>query len=209
VSPTRRDILKLSAGAVAATFAAPSIAAADPLPELFTAPSAPLMGEIRTTTTLALFASTRTLIEFPFDGDIDGTWTLHARPYWSMKAMTDEMDFEGIYHCTDLTANQLMEVMWHHVHDERPKVLSAELITDNDRVLDDLGAHRHDWYDALTSTYRHWVVTVDALNDWENHPWSLVIWNHRALEHYPGANAIIECQGYFYTAVIDKAAWPL
>lgn len=207
MSPTQRDILKASAGAIAATLAGSHVAAAaDPETPITVERFAPPLGEIRKGAMIGMMNPDESrrisCSEYYFDGDLDGSWTLLITPYWRKHALLGEWDCEGIYRCDDYTAGELMEIMWTKGQEQRPTVTSAKLILDEDLLFENLGHRRAHWVEHVQR--RRDYVDVEELNDWEQHPWEFVVWNHPLLDQYPGANAIIECQGHFYAVVVDK-----
>ena len=227
MSPTRRDLLRLSAGAVVATLTAPAMSAlSSPQVDGITAGDLEVWdarfstslpaGHIRKAEALCILAHDdvtdgspdRQYFNLFMDGDLDNTWTVWVTPTWRQQAITGDRDREGIIDCRDLNGSELMCRIWQESHQAPPRILNA---VPGGKFMYQLADQEEDW--ELRQAARKWMKrrgewsmdpgphTLDELNDrW----WELVLWNHPALDTVSGANAVILAGEWFYLAQLDK-----
>lgn len=210
MSPTRRHFLKLSAGAVTAALAAPSLA---PVGEA--APEIVPPGHIRKGKLLGYMFDEGSIApdnesqgcEVFLDGDLDNTWTLWVKPGWFQSAITGERDCTGCIDCRDLTGCEAMSRVWRESHRRQPTIRQA---ADGFTFIRGLAEQTAD--PDLRNAARTWmkrrsewcqepgVRTLEELNArW----WQMVVWNHPALDTVTGANAVIYYGQEFYLANLD------
>jgi hypothetical protein len=211
MAPTRRTLLKSIAGGTVLASLPAAANAADFRAQSAHISSAALPDKERGSGTLFVVLRTSSddvysVGQIDLDPDIDGSWSVRMATTRTNFAYREDSCGDGYHRTDEHTAQSLIDAIMETFTAPAPHLVEADPFPEVDAELEAM----HNWtpsrhwtrYDAL-SGYNHtkpWK-TVDDLN--ANGRWELVTDRADIMTRYPEHNAIIECDGRYYLAVIE------